>query len=414
MTNLYQQQLQYQLAIMQQQSSPIRTSLSLYKTGSSKDPAPKLSSPMMEMGGMFPQQQTQQQPPPQKDKADKILSEQHRHISEKQRQEQRQLSEQQRQITDQQRQIILQQSGYRLSTGGHVVVGKFPGSGFDHMAQAHQYQLALAAATPPSKSRTSSVSESGSRKSTKQSPYALPSGKPFGSYMQAQLTKPHQTVPETRPRKGGTPEDVFKFPDDDEERNSLRRAEERQKQVSGDRRDKEVDRPLSYQQKQQLHSKMLHERQLMEARAIHERKVEDDIKRFKEEFCKNIDKIAGELSMPTASQESREHPVVSHASSSHALSTMMTSSQRDVTSSHKEHVSASERRGVEVQHYLSEGRGYPAHGLTITTPHLTLPASSGHLVTSSGIIITHPHSSTFGEFIQPYLLFSFLYFMKLF
>ena len=287
-----------------------------------------------------------------------------------------------------------------------MVVGKFPGSGFEHMAQAQQYQLALAAATPPSKSRTTSVSEPSSRsKPTKQSPYALPSGKPFGTYMQAQLTKPHQSVPETRPRKGGTPEDVFKFPDDDEERNSLRRAEERQKQMSGgDRREKETDRPLSYQQKQQLHSKMLHERQMMELRAIHERKVEDDIKRFKEEFCKNIDKIAGELSIPSASQpEPREHhPIVSHAASSHASSTMMTSSQREVTSSHKEHVSShvssSERRGVEVQHYLQEGRGYPAHGLTITTPHLTLPASSGHLVTSSGIIITHPHSSTFGMF----------------
>ena len=42
-------------------------------------------------------------------------------------------------------------------------------------------------------------------------------------------------------------------------------------------------------------SKLIHERQMMELRAAHERKVEEDIKRFNEEFCKNINKMAVEV-----------------------------------------------------------------------------------------------------------------------
>lgn len=151
-------------------------------------------------------------------------------------------------------QVYQAQPPYRLSPGGHVVLGKYPGGapGYDPITQ--QYQLALAAATkppPPPPARPPSSSSSSEPKKpppTKQPPYALQAGKPFGPYMPAQLTKPHQTAPDSlRPRKGGTaPEDVFRFPDDDEERNSLRRAEERQKSGgSADRRpDKEADRQV--------------------------------------------------------------------------------------------------------------------------------------------------------------------------
>ena len=405
MANLYTQQvLQHQLAFMQQQGTPIRSGMPLYKTvnptltSSTTSKDTKVASPAGEMS-------TGRAVYPEKSSAEKADPSQ-RHLTEKERQEQ------QRQITDQQRQVILQQSTYRVSPGGQVLVGKFTGTNFDPMASSSQYQLALSTSTatappaaPPSKTRTTSET-SGSRKSAKPSAYPPPTGgtKPYGPYMQAQLTKPHSgNATEGRSRKAGSgvPEDVFNFPDDDEERNSLRRAEERQKQISrgGDRREKDLERPMSFQQKQQLHSKMLHERQMMELRAIHERKVEEEFKRFEEEFCKNIHKMAGEVSQTPQAQAPpppQEHAMVS----SHNV---MTSSQHHPTSSQQQQQHApasqhhaSERRGVEVQHYLPEGRGYPGQGLTITTPHLTLPASSGHLVTSSGIIITHPQSSSYG------------------
>lgn len=426
MANLYTQQvLQHQLAFMQhqQQGNPIRAGMTLYKTvnpaptastvATSKESAPKLASPTAgEMSGTV--RGNVYSTPDKTSSVEKLDSQ--RHLSEKERQEQ------QRQITDQQRQVILQQSTYRVSPGGQVLVGKFTGSNFDPMATSSQYQLALSASTgttPPTavSSKTRAISEpssssSGSRKPGKPSTYPAPTGgsKPYGPYMQAQLTKPHSSGngSEGRSRKAGSgvPEDVFNFPDDDEERNSLRRAEERQKQLSRgvDRRDKDLERPMSFQQKQQLHSKMLHERQMMELRAIHERKVEEEFKRFEEEFCKNIHKMAGEASQSAATPPPQQQEPAHHPGGGGSISSthVPMTSQHHTTSSQQHHVTTSQteqrRGGVEVQHYLPEGRGYPGHGLTITTPHLTLPASSGHLVTSSGIIITHPQSSSFGEY----------------
>lgn len=130
---------------------------------------------------------------------------------------------------------------------------------------------------------------------------------------------------------------------------------------------------------------MLIERQIMESRAMHERKVEEEMKRFSDEIFKNIHKIAGEVSQSVPSVG--EAPLGAAAAQQHVI---VTSSQEAPS------------RAVEVQHFLAEGggRGYQTHGLTITTPRLTLPASSPHLVTSSGILITHPHSSpSYGELL---------------
>ena len=64
--------------------------------------------------------------------------------------------------------------------------------------------------------------------------YSVSSGKPFVQYLH-NPAKPQQQAEVTRHRvKGTTPEDVFRFPDDDEERpNNRRGTDDRQKQSSG-------------------------------------------------------------------------------------------------------------------------------------------------------------------------------------